>query len=302
MPENILIGSRGEECVVSHHDTPVGLLQDLGTEQIVGVRRRHRRHEVAADETQLAEMASMNVADPVLKDDRECPISECGDLRQGGKDIKRKGVFNSPQSRCRGHDALRMWLRRNDHAIVSASAGSIPVQELDRARRRRLGGRHKSRARLHFPPAGLRADNSLLQFLYYPSSESFPRPIEEDRLSNQAGGGSYRQFCPIAMASEIVCSRWTALVLREMLCGSTHFNDLRRGVPRMSPTLLSKRLKELEQVGVIAQRRTGRAGGAEYELTEAGKDLRGVIMSLGLWGHRWIEFVDLAEESSIRPC
>ena len=108
-------------------------------------------------------------------------------------------------------------------------------------------------------------------------------------MSNQAEGGSYGQFCPIAMASEIVCSRWTALVLREMLCGSTHFNDLRRGLPRMSPTLLSKRLKELEQAGVIAQRRTGRAGGAEYELTEAGKDLRGVIMSLGLWGHRWIE-------------
>ncbi len=63
---------------------------------------------------------------------------------------------------------------------------------------------------------------------------------------------------------------------------TTHFNDLRRGLPRMSPTLLSKRLKELEQAGVIAQRRTGRGGGAEYELTEAGKDLRGVIMSLGL--------------------
>ena len=106
---------------------------------------------------------------------------------------------------------------------------------------------------------------------------------------SQSEGGSYGQFCPIAMASEIVCSRWTALVLREMMCGSTHFNDLRRGLPRMSPTLLSKRLKELEQAGVIAQRRTGKGGGAKYELTESGKDLRGVIMSLGLWGHRWIE-------------
>ena len=62
--------------------------------------------------------------------------------------------------------------------------------------------------------------------------------------------GSYGQFCPVAMAAEIVCSRWTALVLRELLCGTTRFNDLRRGVPRMSPTLLSKRLKELEQAGV----------------------------------------------------
>jgi len=57
---------------------------------------------------------------------------------------------------------------------------------------------------------------------------------------------SYGQFCPVAMAAEIVCSRWTALVLRELLCGTTRFNDLRRGVPLMSPTLLSKRLKELE--------------------------------------------------------
>jgi DNA-binding HxlR family transcriptional regulator len=107
-------------------------------------------------------------------------------------------------------------------------------------------------------------------------------------LSRHAEGSSYGQFCPIAMASEIVCSRWTALVLREMMCGSTRFNDLRRGLPRMSPTLLSKRLKELEQAAVVTQRRSS-AGGVEYQLTEAGKDLRDVIMSLGLWGHRWIE-------------
>jgi DNA-binding HxlR family transcriptional regulator len=90
------------------------------------------------------------------------------------------------------------------------------------------------------------------------------------------------------MAAEIVCSRWTALVLREMLCGSTRFNDLRRGVPRMSPTLLSKRLKELEEVGVISASR-GREGVTEYKLTTAGEELRGVIMSLGVWGQRWVE-------------
>jgi DNA-binding HxlR family transcriptional regulator len=112
---------------------------------------------------------------------------------------------------------------------------------------------------------------------------------EEDRLSDRVDPGSYGQFCPIAMAAEVLCSRWTALVLREMLCGSTRFNDIRRGVPRMSPTLLSKRLKELEEAGVIAVRTSGQAGGAEYRLTEAGKDLRNVIMSLGFWGHRWIE-------------
>ncbi len=101
--------------------------------------------------------------------------------------------------------------------------------------------------------------------------------------------GSYGQFCPVAMAAEIVCSRWTALIVRELLCGSTRFNDLRRGVPLMSPTLLSKRLKELEEAGVIVTVPTGQAGVVEYRLTEAGEDLRPVIMSLGIWGQRWVE-------------
>jgi DNA-binding HxlR family transcriptional regulator len=101
--------------------------------------------------------------------------------------------------------------------------------------------------------------------------------------------GSYGQFCPVAMAAEIICSRWTALILRELLCGTTRFNDLRRGVPLMSPTLLSKRLKELADAGVVAVTPTGQRGVVEYRLTEAGEDLRGVVMSLGVWGQRWIE-------------
>lgn len=101
--------------------------------------------------------------------------------------------------------------------------------------------------------------------------------------------GSYGQFCPVAMAAEVVCSRWTALVLRELLCGSARFNDLRRGVPLMSPSLLSKRLKELEEVGVVISVPTGTSGIVEYKLTEAGEELRPVVMSLGSWGQRWIE-------------
>jgi len=101
--------------------------------------------------------------------------------------------------------------------------------------------------------------------------------------------GSYGQFCPVAMAAEIVCSRWTALVLRELLCGSTRFNDLRRGVPRMSPTLLSKRLRELEKAGVIVVVPAAQPGLFEYRLTEAGEDLRPVVMSLGTWGQHWVE-------------
>ena len=108
-------------------------------------------------------------------------------------------------------------------------------------------------------------------------------------MSERYAQGSYGQFCPVAMAAEIVCSRWTALVVRELLCGTTRFNDLRRGVPLMSPSLLSKRLKELEEAGVIATTPTGSPGVVEYKLTEAGEDLRPVVMSLGIWGQRWVE-------------
>ena len=97
----------------------------------------------------------------------------------------------------------------------------------------------------------------------------------------------YGQFCPVAMAAEVLCTRWTPLLVRELIAGSTRFNDLRRGVPRMSPALLSKRLGELEQAGIV-ERFKGR-GVEEYRLTQAGMDLRGVIEGLGLWGQRWVE-------------
>jgi DNA-binding HxlR family transcriptional regulator len=99
--------------------------------------------------------------------------------------------------------------------------------------------------------------------------------------------GGYGQFCPVSMAAEIFCSRWTPLVLRELLAGTTRFNDLRRGVPRMSPALLSKRLKDLEKSGIVSV--TRREGTVEYLLTNAGEDLREVVMGLGFWGTRWVE-------------
>ena len=108
-------------------------------------------------------------------------------------------------------------------------------------------------------------------------------------MSEQTDRGSYGQFCPVAMAAEIVCSRWTALVVRELLLGTTRFNDLRRGVPRMSPTLLSKRLKELEEAGVIVAVPTGQAGVVDYRLTQAGEELRVIVDALGIWGQRWVE-------------
>jgi DNA-binding HxlR family transcriptional regulator len=98
----------------------------------------------------------------------------------------------------------------------------------------------------------------------------------------------YGQFCPVAMAAEVLCSRWTLLIVRELLCGSTRFNDLRRGVPRMSPTLLSKRLKELENAGVIETVSKRGLRGLEYRLTQAGRELEPIVLGLGRWGQRWV--------------
>lgn len=98
---------------------------------------------------------------------------------------------------------------------------------------------------------------------------------------------TYGQFCPVAMASEVLTERWTPLVIRELLCGSTRFNDLRRGVPLMSPSLLSKRLKTLERVGVVERRTSGERAAVEYFLTPAGKELRPIVEAMGSWGQRW---------------
>ena len=105
-------------------------------------------------------------------------------------------------------------------------------------------------------------------------------------MASQKG---YGQFCPVAMAAEVLGARWTILVLRELLCGSTRFNELRRGVPRMSPALLSKRLAELETHGLLERKVDAQGNAPEYHLTEAGEELRPVIMSLGGWGQRWLE-------------
>jgi DNA-binding HxlR family transcriptional regulator len=96
----------------------------------------------------------------------------------------------------------------------------------------------------------------------------------------------YGQFCPIAKASELLGERWTHLVIRELIAGSETFNDLRKGLPAMSPSLLSTRLKSMEKAGVVERRET--AEGVRYTLTEAGQELRPIILQLGVWGHRWV--------------
>src|SRR5438105_14511158 len=94
--------------------------------------------------------------------------------------------------------------------------------------------------------------------------------------------GSYKQFCPVAMAAEILCTRWTVVLLRELIAGSTRFNDLRRGVPRMSPALLSQRLKELEAGNVISRPASPTEPGVfESHLTAAGRERKPVVQAFG---------------------
>jgi len=99
-------------------------------------------------------------------------------------------------------------------------------------------------------------------------------------------GSRYHQFCPVAKAMELLDERWTLLVVRELVSGSQHFNELRRGLPRMSPTLLSRRLQQLTRAGVIERRTEGNE--VRYVLTQAGQELRPVVEALGAWGVRWI--------------
>lgn len=105
-------------------------------------------------------------------------------------------------------------------------------------------------------------------------------------------GSSYYQFCPVSKAMELLDERWTMLVVRELVCGSRKFNDLRRGLPRMSPTLLSKRLSELTRAGVVERLVDGNE--VHYFLSPAGNELRPVVEALGAWGVRWIG--DLGDE------
>jgi len=98
----------------------------------------------------------------------------------------------------------------------------------------------------------------------------------------------YRLFCPLAKASEIVAERWTPLVVQELRGGSCRFNDIRRGIPLISRTLLSQRLKELERVGIV-ERRSSRDGRAGWYLTETGIALGPALDLLSEWGLKYAQ-------------
>ena len=106
---------------------------------------------------------------------------------------------------------------------------------------------------------------------------------------------SYGQFCPVAKAAELFCERWTPLIVRDLAVGATRFSELRRGLPLMSPTLLSRRLKQLEAEGIVERRQADGRKAWTYHLTPAGLEFVPLIESLGVWGQRWARR-QLAEE------
>jgi DNA-binding HxlR family transcriptional regulator len=109
----------------------------------------------------------------------------------------------------------------------------------------------------------------------------------------------YGQFCSMARAHEVLGGRWTLLVVRELLCGSRRFNDIRRGVPRISRTMLSERLQALASAGAVV--RTDGQHGPEYALTEAGTELASLVGALGAWGQRWLPRQAAAEDLDLEP-
>lgn len=98
----------------------------------------------------------------------------------------------------------------------------------------------------------------------------------------------YGRFCPVSLATEVVADRWTPLILRELILGNTRFNDIARGLPAISRTLLAQRLRHLERRGVLELWPSPTGRGNEYHLTPAGKDLEGIVMALGRWAVEWM--------------
>lgn len=110
---------------------------------------------------------------------------------------------------------------------------------------------------------------------------------------------SYGQFCSVARAHEALGGRWTLLVVRELLCGSRRFNDIRRGIPRISRTMLSERLQALVAIGAVT--RSDGQHGPEYALTDAGSELAALVGALATWGQRWLPRRAEDEDLDLEP-
>jgi DNA-binding HxlR family transcriptional regulator len=110
----------------------------------------------------------------------------------------------------------------------------------------------------------------------------------------------YGQFCPIAVAAEVMAERWTPLVLRGLFCGAERFNEIQDSVPRMSSALLSRRLKELEQAKIIERRPDPKGRGASYHLTQAGEEIFPVLDRMGAWAQKWLRR-DITRDENLDP-
>ncbi|HKE42922.1 MAG TPA: helix-turn-helix domain-containing protein [Steroidobacteraceae bacterium] len=97
----------------------------------------------------------------------------------------------------------------------------------------------------------------------------------------------YGQYCPLALAAEVLCERWTLLVISRVIDGCAQFNEIHRGVPRISPSLLSQRLRELERAGLIERSPARKGRPSTYRVTEAGRELAPIIENIAVWGQRW---------------
>lgn len=114
------------------------------------------------------------------------------------------------------------------------------------------------------------------------------------------GNRGYGQYCPIAIAAEVVAERWTPLVLRGLFCGATRFNDIQASVPRMSSSLLSRRLKELEFANIIETVSSQTGSGREYRLTESGRELFPILDAMGVWAQKWLRR-DIVDDRNLDP-
>ena len=109
----------------------------------------------------------------------------------------------------------------------------------------------------------------------------------------------YGRFCPVSLASDVLSDRWTLLIVRELVLGNTRFNDIARGLPGISRSLLAQRLRHLERKGVIELWPSPTGKGHEYHLTPAGKDLEGVVVAVGRWAVEWL--LDEAQPHEVEP-
>ncbi|MGH8495432.1 MAG: winged helix-turn-helix transcriptional regulator [Gammaproteobacteria bacterium] len=98
---------------------------------------------------------------------------------------------------------------------------------------------------------------------------------------------TYGQYCPLALAAEVLCERWTLLVISRIVDGNRRFNEIHRGLPRMSATLLSQRLSQLERSGIVRRRPLANGSGHEYVPTPAGEALETIITDIAVWGQQW---------------